>query len=102
MFFPGSRYAASPQYTLTLGTGAVVRVVKAPTPGSPTVLGYYRRQTGDRLDQIAARFLGDATQFWRLCDADGAMSPMPLPRGRSSACRSTRRRAVRWPATTAS
>ena len=78
MFFPGSRYAASPQYTLTLGNGAVVSVVKAPTPGSPTVLGYYRRQTGDRLDQIAARFLGDATQFWRLCDANGAVVPDAL------------------------
>jgi hypothetical protein len=78
MFFPGSRYAASPQYTLTLGGGMVVRVVKAPTPGAPAVLGYYRRQTGDRLDQIAARFLGDATQFWRICDANGAIVPDAL------------------------
>jgi hypothetical protein len=78
MFFPGSRYAAAPQYTITLATGVVVRVVKAPTPGVPAVLGYYRRQTGDRLDQIAARFLGDATQFWRVCDANGAISPDAL------------------------
>lgn len=78
MFFPGSRYAASPQYNLTLKDGTVVRVVKAPTPGSPAVLGYYRRQTSDRLDQIAARFLADATQFWRICDADGAIVPDAL------------------------
>jgi hypothetical protein len=78
MFFPGSRYAASAQYTITLATGTVVRVVKPPTPGVPAVLGYYRRQTGDRLDQIAARFLGDATQFWRVCDANGAISPDAL------------------------
>ena len=78
MFFPGSRYATAPQYSLTLPTGAVVRAVKPPAPGSPSVLGYYRRQPGDRLDQIAARFLGDATQFWRICDADGAMVPDAL------------------------
>ena len=44
----------------------------------PAVLGYYRRQTSDRLDQIAARFLGDATQFWQVCDANGAISPDAL------------------------
>ena len=73
MFFPGSRYISSPQYNLTLKDRTIVPLVKAPTPGAPVVLGYYRRQTGDRLDQIAARFLGDATQFWRICDANGAM-----------------------------
>jgi hypothetical protein len=78
VFFPGSRYAASPQQTVTLATGTVVRLVKAPTPGVPAVLGYYRRQTDDRLDQIAARFLGDATQFWRVCDANGAIVPDAL------------------------
>ena len=78
MFFPGSRYIASPQYNLTLRDGTVLPVVKAPTPGAPVVLGYYRRQAGNRLDQIAARFLGDATQFWRICDADGAMVPDAL------------------------
>jgi hypothetical protein len=78
MFFPGSRYIASPQYNLKFKNGTVVPVVKAPTPGSPAVLGYYRRQTSDRLDQIAARFLGDATQFWRICDAGGAMVPDAL------------------------
>jgi hypothetical protein len=78
MFFSGSRYIASSQYNLKSKDGTVVPVVKAPTPGSPVVLGYYRRQTGDRLDQIAARFLGDGTQFWRICDADGAMVPDAL------------------------
>jgi hypothetical protein len=78
MFFPGSRYAASSQYTLTLANGTAVRVVTAPKPGAPAVLGYYRRQAGDRLDPIAARFLGDATQFWRICDANGAIVPDAL------------------------
>ena len=42
------------------------------------VLGYYRRGGGDRLDQISARFLADATQFWRVCDANDAVVPDAL------------------------
>ena len=33
---------------------------------------------GDRLDNLAARYLGDPEQFWRLCDANGAMRPEEL------------------------
>jgi nucleoid-associated protein YgaU len=33
---------------------------------------------GDRLDNIAAKFLGDPTLFWRLCDANNAMRPDEL------------------------
>jgi len=33
---------------------------------------------GDRLDNIAARHLGDPEQFWRLCDANDAMQPPEL------------------------
>ncbi len=30
---------------------------------------------GERLDNIAAQFLGDPELFWRLCDANNAMRP---------------------------
>src|SRR5262249_48876307 len=33
---------------------------------------------GERLDHIAAQFLGDPTLFWRLCDANNAMRPEEL------------------------
>jgi hypothetical protein len=33
---------------------------------------------GERLDNMAAVFLGDPEQFWRLCDANGAMRPEDL------------------------
>ena len=33
---------------------------------------------GDRLDNITARFLGDPTQFWRVCDANLALLPDEL------------------------
>jgi hypothetical protein len=33
---------------------------------------------GDRLDNITARYLGDAQQFWRVSDANRAMRPEEL------------------------
>jgi hypothetical protein len=78
MFFPGSRYAKMSRYSVTLANGAVVQAVRLPAPGVQAVVGYFRRQSGDRLDQIAARFLADATDFWRVCDANGAMIPDAL------------------------
>ncbi|MFZ1707308.1 MAG: LysM domain-containing protein, partial [Anaerolineae bacterium] len=33
---------------------------------------------GERPDLIAAAYLGDPEQFWRLCDANGVMRPEEL------------------------
>jgi hypothetical protein len=33
---------------------------------------------GERLDQIAAQYLGDPEQFWRIADANNAMQPDEL------------------------
>jgi hypothetical protein len=33
---------------------------------------------GDRLDLIAARVLGDAEQFWQICDANNCLNPFDL------------------------
>ena len=33
---------------------------------------------GQRLDNIAAQYLGDPTLFWRLCDANNALNPDEL------------------------
>jgi hypothetical protein len=78
MFFPNSRYVRQTPYTLTRADGSVVALVRPATPGVMAVLGYYRRNGGERLDHVSARFLADATQFWRLCDANGALSPDAL------------------------
>ncbi|MGY3149400.1 hypothetical protein ACVWYQ_006399 [Bradyrhizobium sp. USDA 3397] len=32
----------------------------------------------ERLDAVATRYYGDPEQFWRLCDANGAMRPAEL------------------------
>jgi hypothetical protein len=78
MFFHGSRYFSLTQYSVTRPDGSVVQATRLPSPGPALVLGYYRRGTTDRLDQIADRFLADATQFWHLCDANGAVVPDAL------------------------
>jgi|SRR5262249_24088426 len=36
--------------------------------------------SGDRLDNLAARYLGDPEQFWRICDANNVIDPNELTR----------------------
>jgi len=78
MFFPGSRYSAMTPYQVTRPDGSMVQATRIPLPGPAQVLGYYQRSAGQRLDQIASHFLADATAFWRLCDANGAVVPDAL------------------------
>jgi hypothetical protein len=51
-----------------------------PQPGAPNyaTINQYTVKQGDRLDQIAARFLGDPILAWLICDANGAMAPDDL------------------------
>ena len=51
-----------------------------PQPGAPnfaTIATHTVRQ-GDRLDLIAAKYLGDPLIFWLICDANGAIEPGDL------------------------
>jgi hypothetical protein len=78
MFFKGSRYEKMETYTATKEDGTEVTVAKLPLPSEPSLLGYHPRKQGERLDHLAARYLSDATAFWRLCDASNAMLPDAL------------------------
>jgi nucleoid-associated protein YgaU len=51
-----------------------------PKPGAPNyaTINQYTVKQGDRLDQIAAKYLGDPLMSWLICDANGAMSPTDL------------------------
>jgi hypothetical protein len=49
-----------------------------PQPDRFTVLQEHALTEGDRVDNLAHRFLGDPGQFWRLCDANGVMRPAEL------------------------
>ena len=78
MFSANSRYAKASIYVVTLADGRQVTAVTPPLPTTPPLAGYHQRMTGDRLDLVAARYFTDATLFWTLCDANGAMVPDAL------------------------
>ena len=42
------------------------------------LLQVHEVQQGERLDNLAAHFLGDPEQFWRICDANRALRPEAL------------------------
>lgn len=85
MFEPTSRYYNLPTAILTVigrdDTLIEIRYLKRrfipATEGETTLLEHTVTQ-GDRLDNIAARYLGDPTQFWRLCDSNGILRPGEL------------------------
>jgi len=80
MFVPGSRYAAAGTYTVRLPEGRRVTATRIPPPNPASLVGYHRREDGQRLDLVAARYLADPTAFWQLCDANDAIVPDALAR----------------------
>ena len=78
MFSSNSRYADAGTYTLTLPDGTTVTATRIPAPSNAPLVGYHIRLDGRRLDLIAARYLTDATAFWRLCDANNSVAPDAL------------------------
>ena len=78
MFTPTSRYASTETVTVHTATGAIVAAVRLPVRPQPPARGAHRRTEGQRLDQIASHYLRNATAFWRLCDAAGAVVPDAL------------------------
>ncbi|WP_431284190.1 hypothetical protein ACQW02_05100 [Humitalea sp. 24SJ18S-53] len=80
-FPPNSRYHGLPLRQFVRPDGTTVahlprRVI--PPTAAFTAIGEHLVVQGDRLDRIAAATIGDAEQFWRLCDANGALAPEEL------------------------
>ncbi|HEV3166196.1 MAG TPA: LysM domain-containing protein [Isosphaeraceae bacterium] len=76
-----SRYHGSATATFNLADGRQVVYLRrrfVPSADRFTLLQTYVVTQGDRLDNIAAEFLGDPEQFWRLCDANNALRPEEL------------------------
>lgn len=76
-----SRYYGIPTQSVTTEDGRTVscltrRVV--PQPSAFATLQLITLRDGDRLDQLAAQYLGDPLLFWRLCDANGVLRPDEL------------------------
>ena len=80
-FPPNSRYQGIGTAKRTSADGRIIVFVKrrfVPGPGQFALIQEHPVVQGDRLDNIAAKYLGDPEQFWRLCDANGAIRPDEL------------------------
>jgi hypothetical protein len=78
-----SRYYGSAILTFTTPAGQSVSYLArriVPQPGTPNfaTVAQHSVVQGDRLDLIAAKYLGDPLLFWLVCDANGAMRPGDL------------------------
>ncbi len=81
LFDATSRYYGIGTDTLALPQGKTIIYLQrrfVPPPERFQVLQEHTVVQGDRLDNLAAQYLGDPTLFWRLCDANRAMRPEEL------------------------
>lgn len=82
MLFPSnSRYQNVETRKLTRPDGSeLVYLARrfVPPPERMALLQEHLVVQGDRIDNIAARYLGDPEQFWRICDANRARRPAEL------------------------
>lgn len=84
MFDPTSRYYNIEVATMTVtdsdGLPREIRFVRRRLipPNGVTALVEHTVTQGERLDNITARYLGDPTQFWRVCDANNVLQPNQL------------------------
>lgn len=81
LFPPTSRYAGMETKTMETAPGRFVIYLQRrflPAPGNFALLHEHAVTQGERLDNVTAHYLGDPEQFWRICDANGAMRPQEL------------------------
>jgi nucleoid-associated protein YgaU len=81
LFTSTSRYYGMDTETLTTADGTIIIYLKRrflPSVDSFQLLQEHTVTQGERLDNIAAKFLGDPELFWRIADANGAMRPEDL------------------------
>jgi hypothetical protein len=80
--FPtASRYNGIATTTLESPDGQTIIFLTrrfVPSPDRFALLHLHTLTQAERLDNIAARYVGDPTAFWRLCDANNAMRPDEL------------------------
>ena len=85
MFEPTSRYYNSKILIMTVvdsdGKPRELHYVQRrfiPSSEGRTTLVEHTVLQGERLDNITARYLGDPTQFWVICDANDVLDPNEL------------------------
>lgn len=85
MFEPTSRYVPIETAKLTrAGSDGEPRSIPykrrrfVPPPARELGIVEHRFAKSDRLDTVAARYLGDPTRFWLVCDENGVFRPTEL------------------------
>jgi len=81
MFDPDSRYADLEDAVLVTADGREVSYKRRrflPQGAKLPLLVEVTVREGERLDLLTARTLGEATQWWRVADANDAMNPDAL------------------------
>lgn len=85
MFDSTSRYYKLNTSTINLtnsdGSTRTVRYVQRriiPPVGSALTVIEHTITEGDRIDNITARYLGDPTAYWLICDANNVIHPSDL------------------------
>jgi hypothetical protein len=81
LFPQTSRYYGSAIRRHVLPSGKTVSYLErrfVPHPDRFALLGEHTVVAGDRPDNLAATYLGDPEQFWRIADANYVMNPMEL------------------------
>ena len=78
-----SRYYNSATLSYTAPDGRVIpylaqRFVPQPGAASFATVATHTVRAGDRLDLLAAKYLGDPLMYWLICDANGAIRPNQL------------------------
>lgn len=76
LFAANSRYYGIDTATIRLPDGRLINYVRRrflPPSDQFQVIEQYTVAQGDRLDNIAGKYLGDPTLFWRLADANNAL-----------------------------
>jgi hypothetical protein len=87
LFPPSSRYHGIATRKLERPDGRTLVYLARRFVPAPEVFALLREHVvsaGERPDTLAARFLGDSEQYWRMCDANGVLRPDELvsPAGR--------------------
>lgn len=71
---PTSRHDGAAGYRIELGGEAIELLVpRVPPPARPSLI--HRVEAGDRLDLLAARYLGSPFLYWRIADANPGLVP---------------------------
>jgi hypothetical protein len=81
LFAANSRYYGIDTAALESAPGRTIIYLRrrfVPPPERFQLLQEHTVTQGERLDNIAAQYLGDPQLFWRLCDANRAVRPEEL------------------------